>query len=180
MLLLMVVEGPIITYIASFAAASGIFNIYIVFLLSVIGNTVPDKIFYFIGKFLRGDTVERFLAYFGMHKKLIKSLENQLEKHLGKAIISAKLTPILPVPAMLLAGFMKVDFRKFFIISTLFDIIASIVFVMAGYYMGWATDITLKYLRLEVIFVPILILAAILFYYLSKFAYLKVAMRFRR
>ena len=38
MLLIMIVEGPIATLLAAFAASLGFFNIYLVFILSMLGT----------------------------------------------------------------------------------------------------------------------------------------------
>ena len=49
MLPLMIIEGPIITIIASMLAKLGAFNIFIVFILSVAGDMIGDIILYYLG-----------------------------------------------------------------------------------------------------------------------------------
>ncbi len=179
LLLLMIIEGPIITYVAAFAAALGIFNIYWVFILSILGNSIPDKILYFIGRMIRTERVERFVEVFGLNPRRIKTMERHLTDHLGKTLIFSKLVPPLPVPAVLLSGFIKVDFKRFFIITTVFDIIASILFVAAGYFSGLTADNALRYFRLESIILPILAITTVLLYYLIKWTYKKLSRYFK-
>ncbi len=60
MLLLMTLEGPIVTMVAAFLSSMGYFNIFAVFGLSVLGDVLGDIVLYFIG-------------YFGGHRALLKA-----------------------------------------------------------------------------------------------------------
>jgi membrane protein DedA with SNARE-associated domain len=171
MFLLMVLEGPTITYIAAFAASMGLFNVYLVFLLAILGNSIPDAIFFFIGKKSRVQRIEKYLNYFGFTKNKIESLEENLKKHTRKSIILTKLIPGFAIPGILLAGFMKVPFKKFFSTSLPFDIVAAILFTLAGFYSGIGIGTLLKYLELEKYILWALILAGIISYIIFKWIY---------
>jgi len=110
----MLIEGPIATYVAAFAASAGLLNIYIIFILAVFGNLIPDCFFFFVGRHSRVKAVESFLESFWINKSRIKKIEKGLHKHIKKSIVVLKLTPGLGIPGILLAGFTKVPFRKFF------------------------------------------------------------------
>lgn len=45
----MVVEGPIVTSIAAFAASLGYLDIYMILIISLLGNLIPDILLFFIG-----------------------------------------------------------------------------------------------------------------------------------
>ncbi len=171
---LMIIEGPIISYASAFASALGIFDIKIVFFLSVLGNSIPDKLFYFIGRFCRGPTLEKFASFFGLSYKRIKKLENAFKVHLGKTIVLTKITPVLTILGPLFAGFTRVNFKKFFIITTSIDIFISLIFIVTGYYSGLAADTTLKYFRLEIYLLPVLIILTVIISYFVKFIYKKL------
>ena len=47
---LMIIEGPIVTLIASFMASMGVFDVWFVLFLSVLGDLIADIIFYGIGR----------------------------------------------------------------------------------------------------------------------------------
>lgn len=178
-LLLMIVEGPIISYVAAFAASLGIFNVYWILILSVLGNSIPDKIFYLIGRYGRGPTIERIAGYFGLSKKRIEIIENHLKEHLGKTLIFVKIVPPLPMPGMLLAGFVRANFKKFMYITTIFDIIVSVILVLAGYYSGFLIGNALEYFKLQSLVLPILVIALFVLYYAIGWIYKKIAKYFK-
>ena len=64
--IVMVIEGPIITTAASFAASLGYFNIGIIFLLSLLGDLVGDGLHYIIGRTARVAFVEKLGISFGI------------------------------------------------------------------------------------------------------------------
>lgn len=168
--LLMILEGPIVTAIAAFAASFGLMNIWIILFLSIIGKLIPDVLLYLIGRFGRTGPVERFVNKLGISKSKIKNLERRLREHAGKSIVFVKLVPPFPVPGIILAGFAKVPFKKFFIISLVFNIIASVIFAILGYYFGFAMNSILKYYNmLDYIFVFLAIFAIILYIVYKKF-----------
>jgi len=85
-----------------------------------------------------------------------------------------KLTPGLGIPGILLAGFTKVPFRKFFMISLIFNIISALIFCTLGFYSGIAIGTLFKYLKLEEYIVFALIALTVLVYFFIKFIYKKV------
>jgi membrane protein DedA with SNARE-associated domain len=134
--LIMVFEGSIVTYIAAFLASTGIFNIYIVFGLSLLGNLVGDTIFYYSGRYLGENYIKK-------HFHKIK------ENHLGKLIILAKdnpgaalliikNTPMIPIPGLMLIGASGLKAKSFYIHSTYLSFIRSLLFVVLGYFSGHA------------------------------------------
>ena len=145
---IMVIEGPLITIITAFAASLGVFDVRIIFLLSILGNLIPDVVFFFIGKFSRGGYIEKRLRSFKLGEKRICQLENGMKNHAGKTLVIAKLTPFIPIPAILLAGFGKVPTAKFFKIVLIFNIIASTLAVLIGYYFGVVYDNVARYFKL--------------------------------
>ncbi len=63
MLVLMIVEGPIVTMTAAFLASLGIFNWLPVFLLSVLGDMVGDILLYGIGFYGGHPIAQRFIKF---------------------------------------------------------------------------------------------------------------------
>jgi membrane protein DedA with SNARE-associated domain len=66
---------------------------------------------------------------------------------------------------------MKVPFKKFFSTSLPFDIVAAILFTLAGFYSGIGIGTLLKYLELEKYILWALILAGIISYIIFKWIY---------
>jgi len=177
-LLLMIIDGPIVAYAAAFAAALGFFNIYVILILSVLGNLIPDIILYSIGRSMRTKNITKVLNFLGLTNKKIEIIEGKLKRNLKKTLIFSKLVPPLPVPAMMLSGFVKVNFKRFFLITTIFNIFASIIFVASGYYSGFATNNTLEYFKLQEILLPLLIILVVIIYFFIKWLYKKMAKYF--
>jgi len=50
MLIAMTFEGPIVTTLAAFGASLGLFSIFIVFLLSVLGDIIADSFLFYVGR----------------------------------------------------------------------------------------------------------------------------------
>jgi len=49
MLGLMMIEGPTITTAAAFVASWGYFNPFLVYVLAIIGDVIPDIAYYYVG-----------------------------------------------------------------------------------------------------------------------------------
>jgi len=140
MLPLMIVEGPIITLTAAFAASLGLFNIYAVFALSLLGNILGDAGYFFIGRIARHTLVDQYLKKFKIRSSMIEKIEAHLKTHPGKALTLIKLVPPLPTPGLLLAGASKMSPRTFFIYSTLISAGFSLTATLLGYYSGLAVN----------------------------------------
>lgn len=163
--LAMILEGPLITISASFAASLGIFNIWIIFLLSLLGDLVGDFLHFGIGRFINKGFL-RNSKIFGI-KKGFKKIEKHMKKHLGKTIFFAKFTPPLATPALLLAGAGKVSLKRFVIISLLATLPRTILLIIIGYFFGSAYSNIARYIgawQYLIILAAIFIIFAFLIY----------------
>ncbi len=129
------VEGPIATYIASFAASLGFFNPFYILLLSFFGNICPDLIYYTIGHKLKGSTARDFLLKRGVTHRKMDSIKEGLRKHAGKMMVAIKIMPLLPIPGLTIAG-MVLPLRKFIFYSWIISAVYSLVFFLLGYFSG--------------------------------------------
>ena len=136
MFLAMMFEGPVITAAGSFGAALGYFDLRVIFLLSIAGNTVPDTIYYAIGFWGRHKLIDRYLKYLRIPEEKLLRLEHLYHTHVGKTIAMVKLIPMLGPPGLVAAGMAKVPLKKYFFWITAVTLPASLVFLMLGYYFG--------------------------------------------
>jgi membrane protein DedA with SNARE-associated domain len=155
----MLLEGPIVTFIVSFASSLGYLNIWIILVLAFFGNQIPDILLYFIGRSLRKSTVEKILSLIS------------IEKHYVTAIVSFKIIPNFPIPGLILTGFSKLEFKKFFWTTLVSNCVLAIVFTSLGFFSGVVTTLFLKYFKHVEYALPIAILLSIALYFFVKWLY---------
>ena len=166
---IMIIEGPLITYFAAFAASLGLFNIYWVFVLSVLGNLVTDMVYFGIGKFGNIAFIRKYIPK--SKSRLINKLAKYIEKNTGKTLALIKIIPPLPTPGLILAGMSKLSFRKFFFYALLIGIPYSLFFTFLGYYSGVAFSTFEHYFKLGEVIIGILVVTILVFWFLfNRFA----------
>lgn len=135
-----VLEGPFVTAAAGVAAALGYYNIYIIILLSVLGDLVADTVYYTIGYWSRKTLITRYGSYVGLTYERVESLERLLHRHAGKALVIIKLSPVIPVPGLIMIGSARIPLKKFICIALLITLPKSILFGLAGFFAGRAYE----------------------------------------
>ncbi len=167
MFLVMLAEGPIITAVSAFAASLGFFNIWIVFVLAILGDWGADLIFFAIGYFTRLKLVRKFGNLFGVSEEKIARLKNLLETHPGKILVAAKLSPVA-VPALIIAGSSHMSVKKFAKVCLLITLPKTILFVIVGYYFGRSYDKISHYINNGSLLLFFGLMAFGLFYFVYK------------
>ena len=137
MLPLMIIEGPVATIIAAMLASLGAFNIFIVFVLSVVGDMIGDILLYGVG-YKYGISFARGIGkYMGITENLVARMEKYFTHHGGKTIFAVKSTTGLCWATFVAAGIVKMDFKKFIKYSFYGGIIWSGFLVFMGYFYGY-------------------------------------------
>ncbi|HET8575199.1 MAG TPA: VTT domain-containing protein [Candidatus Paceibacterota bacterium] len=160
------IEGPIITAIAGFLITLGYFNFLLVFLISVLGDVIPDLLYFSIGKIAKAKFLEEHGHWVGLTKARMEVFDHVFEKHKIKAIIILKIAPFIPGPGFIAAGTSKLSYRTFTIISVLVTLPKNLAFLLVGYLMGTSYQTFFQYYKI----VGLLILALFFigFYYAFK------------
>jgi len=166
--LAMVLEGPFVTAAAAFAASLGVFNIYIIFILSLFGDLVGDFIHYLLGSFGRKTVIEKYGERLGLKESRLRKIENHLKNHLGKALFAIKFTPVLTTPGLLLAGALKVSVKRFILFSFIITLPRTLFFILIGFYFGVAFDKISRYFRLGGYAVILAIVLTVIIYLIIK------------
>lgn len=170
----MVVEGPIITTAAAFAASLGFLNIWIIFFLSLAGDLVADFLHYTIGFATRLTLIERYGHYLGLRKSRINKMEKHLKNHLGKTLFLVKFTPPLTTIGLLFSGALRVPLRKFIFYSLIITLPRTIFFTALGYYFGFAAERILEFFNLGQYLIIFLAVFLVVFYFIFKKIYNQV------
>lgn len=136
--IIMLVEGPVVTAAAAFAAALHYLNIWAVLLLSILANFIPDLVYYAIGYWGRENFINKFGHYFGITPERIARTEKLAEQHSVKSLFIIKMVPFLATPGLILVGATKMDIRKYGFWSLIIIIPSSAFYLILGYYFGAA------------------------------------------
>lgn len=131
-------EGPLVTAAAGVAAALGYYSFPVIIALSVLADLTADLVYYTIGFWGRRTLITRYGSYVGLTQERIKSLERLLHRHAGKALIIIKLSPVIPVPGLIMIGSARVELKKFIRISLLIALPKSLLFGFMGFFAGRA------------------------------------------
>jgi membrane protein DedA with SNARE-associated domain len=172
MFLAMCLEGPTVTAAATFAVTFGYFNPFIVFALSMLGDIIPDVIYYAMGFWGRRATIEKFGKYFGLTENRIKRIEETIRMHGGKTVAILKYTPVLSTPGLMLVGAMRMTFSRFLWFVVIVTLQKTLTFMALGYFFGKAYNIG-KYIKYGAL-LPFII---IVLYFVFMFAYKKFSQR---
>ena len=164
--------GPIASLAAAFSATFGLFNIWAVLILTILGNVFSNFAYFSIGRFSREALIEKYGKYVWLTKKRIKHIEKNLHEHAVKTIVALKLLPFT-VPLLIIPGMMRMSFKRFAIISLPITIIESIALIILGYYSGLAFSSIVAYVKnaqlIFLISVLLFILVVLFFKYYKKF-----------
>jgi len=171
MFILMLIEGPVVTAAGGFAAAFSYFQLLPVFILSILGNLIPDIVLYAAGYWGRHNFIDRYGHYFGLTPDRMRAAEKFAGKHTGKSLIAIKMIPFLATPGLIAVGASKMDLRKYIFWSLAITIPSSLFYLLVGYYFGAAYGTIDHYLHLGyyLLGATIIIVIAIL-YFQRKFA----------
>ncbi|HPN96500.1 MAG TPA: DedA family protein [Candidatus Moranbacteria bacterium] len=167
MLILMIVEGPIATIIASFLSSFGFFNVLTVFILSVFGDITGDIILYFFGFWGGSKTLKKAEKILKIKPRIVTRLEKLFHRHGGKTIFAVKSTTGLCWITFIAAGTFKMSFKKFLQASFWGGIVWSSFLVFMGYFFGYAfleINHYIKYAGILVIILAVVFYAALAFY----------------
>ncbi len=167
---IVVIEGPIVTVIAGFLSSLGHLNIFIVYAVIVLGDVVGDSLYYAIGFYGRLGFVERWGRFLGMTKERVVKIENHFKNHVGKTLITGKLTHFAGAVILVAAGVARVPYWRFVWYNFLPTIPKSLAFLLLGYYFGKAyqqIDQYFDYATLAIL--AVCVLAVVVYILVKKF-----------
>ena len=134
--LLAIIEGPIITIIASFLASQGVLSLPVVYVTVVLGDLAGDGIYYAVGRGLLGRLSWLASARGQKLKGRIDQIGARLRAQPGRVLLFGKLTHSAGFAVLLAAGAARVRLGAFFLYNLLGTLPKSAVFVVVGYFFG--------------------------------------------
>jgi membrane protein DedA with SNARE-associated domain len=147
MFVLMILEGPFATMISAFLASQGLFNVGIVFVLSVTGDVVGDIILYCIGHFGGPKIIEKAQKFLKISGAVVEKLKAKFHANSERLIFLVKSTTGLSYITFITAGALRMRFLLFVKNSILGGIVWSAFLVVMGYFFGYAAERISQYIK---------------------------------
>ncbi len=161
-------EGSVVSVAAGILSSLGYFNIFIVLIISILGDYVPDIIYYMVGNHGYNFIKNKF-SLNNKKNNLIKkfNLKELAEKHPIKSIIFIKFSPFLGPFGLIALGSFKLNFKKYLKNVLIITLFKSTFFVFLGYLSGGTylyLISKLKSIEKSVLIVLIIILVLFMLY----------------
>ncbi|MFC2967521.1 DedA family protein [Acidimangrovimonas pyrenivorans] len=133
-----VLEGPIVTVIASYLARLGYMDIYAVFVVVVLADLVGDAIFYELGRAGPRFLPARWLNRIGLSEDRLEALTAHFRYRGGRTLVIGKLTHSAGMLVLVAAGASRMNFGLFLWYNLLGTVPKSLFFAVIGYSLGFA------------------------------------------
>ena len=162
--------GDSLLFIAGALAATGSFNLMLLFIIIFIAAVLGDTFNYNIGKYI-GPKIFKKESSLLFHKKHLMRAQIFYEKHGKKAIILARFIPIIRTFAPFVAGIGTMPYRTFLLYNVMGAALWCGLFIFGGFLFGnipWVKE-HFGLLVISIIVISLLpLLKLIIVHFLSK------------
>lgn len=135
---LAIAEGPILGIICGFLVKLSYLNFLWAYLILMAGDLIGDVVWYNIGRHGASRFVNRFGHYFKLDKAAMAIVEEKFKKHQNKTLLISKMTNGFgfALVTLVVAGMLKVDFKKYMIINVIGGFVWIGFLMVVGYFFG--------------------------------------------
>jgi membrane-associated protein len=149
--------GDSLLFIAGATCATGLLNIWIVIPLLIIAALMGDNVNYFVGKFF-GDFIKSKERILFFKKEYIDQTHEFYEKNGGKTVIMARFVPIVRTVAPFVAGAGSMTYSKYIMNCIMGAILWVVGITSLGYAIGNIPVIheNIKKVELAIIIISVL------------------------
>lgn len=135
---LSILEGPIVTVLAGYAAKLGVFRVVVAFVIVVLGDLVGDTLLYLLGRRGLRRIPDRWLARLGLVPDRLTALTEHFATQGGRTLILGKITHSAGAAVLVAAGLARMPFWQFLWFNLLGTLPKSAVFLALGNVLGEA------------------------------------------
>ena len=157
---------------AGYLAYQGVFNIYVVCIVSAVGTVFGSLFSYYIGKYGGEPFLEKYGKYFLINKDDLKKTHKYFQKHGEKTIFISRFIPVVRHLISIPAGIAEMDLKKFVLYTFLGGLIWNTFLAYLGYLLGKNWELVHEYTRPLSYFMVVVILAGVA-YFVYKHLYHK-------
>lgn len=166
---LAIIEGPILALFVGFLSHLGYFSIIPAYIIMILGDFIPDSIYYFIGRFGHKEKIlKRFNNKSGLLSKHLDNLENIWHKNSFKAMFISKLAFGLSIPFLITAGIVRLPYRKFIWQALVITMFQYGVLMALGYYLSQSYKIVVSYVKYAGFIVAGIVIVLISIYFILQ------------
>jgi membrane protein DedA with SNARE-associated domain len=133
-----VVEGPIVTVIASWLASQGVLNLWAVIGVVVLANLIGDLGHYALGRWGLHRLPERWRDRLGLDGPRLQALATHFRTSGARTLLVGKFTQVVIAPILIAAGLARMSIWKFSWVTVVGTVPTSLFFVVLGYTLGSA------------------------------------------
>ncbi len=132
------VEGPILMIGSGFLIRHGMFPFWPVFAALVLGDLAGDTLWYCLGRYLMAPIIERKGKFMGIDKDTLERTKALFNKYHERILIISKVTLGfgLALGVLMVAGTMKVPFKKYIAINAAGELFLVATLMSLGYFFG--------------------------------------------
>lgn len=165
-------EGPIVSLVAGFLVYSGYFNFFPAYLILILGDLIPDIIYYYVGRFGKKKNV---IEKYGHKLKVIHEnfdiVGKLWKEHPRKTMFFSKLAYGLSTPFLISAGLIDMPLKKFISLALPVTILQYGVIMAIGYFLGHSYTYAAGYIKYaNIIFALVLVTFLIIYILLNRYA----------
>lgn len=162
------IPGSIIIFLAGFFAKLGWLNIWVVLAFAVFGAIGGSLMGYVFGKYLGKEFLYKYQRLVPLSLEYIDKSITLVRKHLGKALILGRISPVTRTAAPFIAGAYNVNFGKFMFFNVVGGSLWGFFFVALGYVFGKSYRLADKIDRWLILLTIILVLGFYIYYVTKK------------
>lgn len=153
---------------AGFAASKGIFNIYLVTIIGILGNVLGAIFSYYLALKLGKPILLKIGKYFFVREETLIKIENYFACHGAISVFIGRILPGFRHFISLPAGLAKMDIKLFIFYTSLGSTIWTSILSAIGYFIGENQELIEKNLK-SLIFTAIIFCAILgIIYFLKK------------
>jgi membrane protein DedA with SNARE-associated domain len=132
LMVFVILQGPTAALLSGAGVSAGIFNLYLAGLASVIGSLFADIFWYQVG--LLGKLERYYKQRKNKRQQLVELFYNGMQKHYLKVLLFGKLSIGLAIPAVIAAGLCRVEWRRWFPIVIVGEILFTAMMIALGFF----------------------------------------------
>ena len=132
LMVFVILQGPSVAILIGAGISAGLFNPVLAGITSVFGSLFADVFWYKIGSLGKLDRYYRREK--GKRKQLVDLFRNGMQKHYLKVLLLGKLSLGLAIPAVISAGLCKIEWRRWFPVVIVGEVLFTISMVTLGYF----------------------------------------------